>query len=243
MAKQSGADCIAVACPLCQTNLDLRQADIDESTGEATRLPVFYGLLLWFLATMLFGCVTNNVVMLYVAVEATTLTSGLLVAFYWDRRALEAGYKYLMLLTIGITFALFGCVLVYAAAAATGKLEGGQALLLSEVRGVVGLIPSGTALIAVAFLIVGFGTKAGIAPFHPWLPDAHAEAPTPVSVLLSGVMIKMAVYAWRARSASSTRPGLPWRCSLSASACSRWCSGWCSPWPRTTSSDCSHTRR
>jgi hydrogenase-4 component F len=182
-----------------------------ERAGEtiaAPRLPVFYGLLLWFLATMLFGCVTNNVVMLYVAVEATTLTSGLLVAFYWDRRALEAGYKYLMLLTIGITFALFGCVLVYAAAAATGKLEGGQALLLSEVRGVVGLIPSGTALIAVAFLIVGFGTKAGIAPFHPWLPDAHAEAPTPVSVLLSGVMIKMAVYAL-ARTVSIFYPTWP----------------------------------
>ncbi len=57
---------------------------------------------------MVWGCVTNNIIMLYVAVEATTLASGLLVAFYWDRRALEAGYKYLMLLTIGITFALVG---------------------------------------------------------------------------------------------------------------------------------------
>jgi proton-translocating NADH-quinone oxidoreductase chain N len=182
-----------------------------DRTGETVapgRLPVFYGLLLWFLATMLWGCVTNNVIMLYVAVEATTLTSGLLVAFYWDRRALEAGYKYLMLLTIGITFALFGCVLIYAAGAATGALDGGSALLLSELRGVVGLIPSGTALIAVAFLIVGFGTKAGIAPFHPWLPDAHAEAPTPVSVLLSGVMIKMAVYAL-ARTVSIFYPTWP----------------------------------
>jgi hydrogenase-4 component F len=169
---------------------------------------VFYGLLLWFLATMVWGCVTNNVIMLYVAVEATTLTSGLLVAFTWDRRALEAGYKYLMLLTIGITFALFGCVLIYAAGAATGKLTGAGALLVSELRTVAGLIPSGTALIAVAFLIVGFGTKAGIAPFHPWLPDAHAEAPTPISVLLSGVMIKMAVYAL-ARTVSIFYPAWP----------------------------------
>jgi formate hydrogenlyase subunit 3/multisubunit Na+/H+ antiporter MnhD subunit len=128
-------------------------------------------------------------------VEATTLTSGLLVAFFWDRRALEAGYKYLMLLTIGITFALFGCVLVYALAADSGQLDGRQALLISEVRNVASVFPSRTVLVAVAFLIIGFGTKAGIAPFHPWLPDAHAEAPTPVSVLLSGVMIKMAVYA------------------------------------------------
>jgi hydrogenase-4 component F len=161
----------------------------------AGRLRLFQALLLWFLGTMVWGCVTNNIIMLYVAVEATTLTSGLLVAFHWDRRALEAGYKYLMLLTIGITFALFGCVLTYAAAAATGELAGGQALLLSEIARVAHRIPSGTALLAVAFLVVGFGTKAGIAPFHPWLPDAHAEAPTPISVLLSGVMIKMAAYA------------------------------------------------
>ncbi len=159
------------------------------------RLSIFYGLLLWFVGTMIWGSVTNNIIMLWVAVEASTLTSGLLVAFYWDKRALEAGYKYLMLLTIGITFALFGCVLVYAAAAATGTLTGAQPLLISEVRGVAGLLPPRTARLAVAFLIIGFGTKAGIAPFHPWLPDAHAEAPTPVSVLLSAVMIKMALYA------------------------------------------------
>jgi len=175
-------------------------------TDERTRR--FYGLLMWFLGTMLWGCVTNNVIMLYVAIEATTLTSGLLVAFYWDRRALEAGYKYLMLLTIGITFALFGCVLLYASAAATGKLAGANALLISEVRGVVQFIPGGAAAIAIAFLVIGFGTKAGIAPFHPWLPDAHAEAPTPVSVLLSGVMIKMALYAL-ARTVSIFYPSWP----------------------------------
>jgi hydrogenase-4 component F len=165
----------------------------DPNAGR--RVPTFYALVLWFLATMIWGCVTNNIVMLYVAVEATTLTSGLLVAFLWDRRALEAGYKYLMLLTIGITFALLGCVLIYASAASTHQIGGRDALLISEVRHVAHLFPAGTALLIVAFLLIGFGTKAGIAPFHPWLPDAHAEAPTPVSVLLSGVMIKMAVYA------------------------------------------------
>lgn len=176
--------------------------------AAARRTRVFYGLVLWFLGTMLWGSVTNNVVMLYVAIEATTLTSGLLVAFYWDRRALEAGYKYLMLLTIGITFALFGCVLVYAAAAATKQLNGGSALLISDVRTVVRFIPGGTAAMAIAFLVIGFGTKAGIAPFHPWLPDAHAEAPTPVSVLLSGVMIKMALYAM-VRTVSMFYPSWP----------------------------------
>jgi len=156
---------------------------------------IYHGLFNLFIGTMVWACVTNNLIMLYVAVEATTLASGLLVTFYWDKKALEAGYKYLILLTIGLTFALFGCVLVYAGAASTGRIEGFSVLLISEVGKVVHLIPKGTAVIAVAFLIIGFGTKAGIVPFHPWLPDAHAEAPTPISVLLSGVMIKVAAYA------------------------------------------------
>ena len=79
---------------------------------------------------------------------------------------------------------------------------------MSEVRGAAELIPHPTALLAVALLVIGFGTKAGLAPFHPWLPDAHAEAPTPVSVLLSGVMIKVAIYAL-ARTVSIFFPVLP----------------------------------
>jgi len=157
------------------------------------RLNTFYCLLMLFIATMLWGVVTNNVIMLYVAVEATTIASGLLVAFYWDRRGLEAGYKYLMLLTTGVTFALFGCVLLYAAAGP--HLSGVNALLITSIRGVAHLFPRSMVVVISALLIVGFGTKAGIAPFHPWLPDAHAEAPSPVSALLSGVMIKMAIYA------------------------------------------------
>ena len=189
----------------------MEHAQLTQRSGigkPENRLAIFYALFLWFLGTMAWAAVTNNIIMLFVAVEATTLSSGLLVAFFWDRRALEAGYKYLMLLTIGITFALFGCVVVYAAGAATGELGGRDALLLSEVGGVASLIPNRTALIAVSLLIIGFGTKGGIAPFHPWLPDAHAEAPTPVSVLLSGVMIKVALYAL-ARTVSIFFPAIP----------------------------------
>jgi hydrogenase-4 component F len=189
----------------------LEKGEMGERTGVVRaerRLALFYFLVLWFLGTMAWAAVTNNIIMLFLAVEATTLTSGLLVAFFWDRRALEAGYKYLMLLTIGITFALFGCVVVYAAGAATGGLTGREALLISELRGVTGLMPHHTALVAVALLVIGFGTKAGLAPFHPWLPDAHAEAPTPVSVLLSGVMIKVAIYAL-ARTVSIFLPSIP----------------------------------
>ena len=170
----------------------VQEGDMPHTT-TAARLTTYYGWLMLFIATMLWACLSNNIIMLYVAVEASTIASGLLVAFYWDKRALEAGYKYLMLLTVGITFSLFGCVLVYAAGASI--LGGSRGLLLSELRAVAGGFAPTTVILASAFLIVGFGTKAGVAPFHPWLPDAHAEAPTPVSALLSGVMLKVAIYA------------------------------------------------
>jgi proton-translocating NADH-quinone oxidoreductase chain N len=172
-----------------------RRRLLDDNGTDVTDalLPRFYGLYLLVLSTMLWGCVTNNIIMLYVAVEATTIASGLLVAFYWDRRALEASYKYLLLLTVGITFALFASVLLYASA--VPHLGGTNAMLISELQGVAALIPRSLAIFVVALFVVGFGTKAGVAPFHPWLPDAYSEAPSPVSALLSGAMCKMAAYA------------------------------------------------
>jgi hydrogenase-4 component F len=155
----------------------------------------FYWQVMLFISTMLFATTTNNIIILWVIIEATTLASAILVAFYWNKDSVEAGYKYLMLLTVGISFALFGCVLLYSGAASS--LIKGEPLQISVISEAAkaGIIPSSIILLAVAFLIVGFGTKAGIAPFHAWLPDAHAEAPTPVSALLSGVMIKVGVYA------------------------------------------------
>ena len=188
----SGVSLVAVFYSLRYMRHHVQEGGLTHTTTEG-RLTAFYGWLMLFISTMLWACVSNNIIMLYVAVEASTIASGLLVAFYWDKRSLEAGYKYLMLLTVGITFALFRCVLVYAAGAAV--LGGSKGLLLSDLRSVASGFPTTTVVLASAFLIVGFGTKAGIAPFHPWLPDAHAEAPTPVSALLSGVMLKIAVYA------------------------------------------------
>lgn len=163
------------------------------------RLPLFYALVLCFAATMNWACITDNIIVLFLAVEATTLASALLVTFYWNKQALEAGYKYLLLLTVGITFALFGCVLLYAACSAyVGPGHHYESMLISEIsRNASALVLSAPSVIvlATAFLIIGFGTKAGLIPFHPWLPDAHAEAPSPVSVLLSGIVIKVAAYA------------------------------------------------
>jgi formate hydrogenlyase subunit 3/multisubunit Na+/H+ antiporter MnhD subunit len=95
---------------------------------------------------------------------------------------------------VGITFALFGCVLLYAGASPHVP-SGLDPLKITEIAKVAGKMPKSIALLSVSLLLVGFGTKAGIAPFHTWLPDAHAEAPTPISALLSGVMIKVGIYA------------------------------------------------
>lgn len=162
------------------------------------RLPLFYSLVLLFAASMLWACATDNIIVLYLAVEATTLASALLVTFYWNKRALEAGYKYLLLLTVGISFALFGCVLIYGALASYAPGGHWNAMMLSQIRQSVDIIAQrapGMLVLAMAFLVIGFGTKAGVIPFHPWLPDAHAEAPSPVSVLLSGIVIKVGAYA------------------------------------------------
>lgn len=184
---------------------EVQEGSLPHTTSEG-RLSTYYGWFMLFISTMLWACLSNNIIMLYVAVEASTIASGILVAFYWDKRSLEAGYKYLMLLTVGITFSLFGCVLVYAAGA--NQLGGAKGLLISNLKTVAGTFPSATVILASAFLIVGFGTKAGVAPFHPWLPDAHAEAPTPVSALLSGVMLKVAIYAL-VRTVSLFYPAFP----------------------------------
>jgi len=154
----------------------------------------FYGWTMIFISTMILACTTNNIIMLWVIVEGTTLASAILVAFYWSRESLEAGYKYLMLLTVGISFALFGCVLLYSGASPL-IAQGTDPLQITEIAKVAAKIPRTIALLAIAFLLVGFGTKAGMVPFHAWLPDAHAEAPSPISALLSGVMIKVGVYA------------------------------------------------
>jgi hydrogenase-4 component F len=153
------------------------------------RMPMFTSLFLVLEFTLLWVVMTNNIVLLWVALEATTLASALLVSFYWDPRALEAGYKYLLLLTVGITAALFGCVLLYAAAAP--HLGSESALLISNLERVADRIPPNLAIIACLLLLVGFGTKAGLVPFHPWVADAHAEAPAVMSAFLSSVIIKV----------------------------------------------------
>jgi len=182
---------LAFACAVYASGYlpGVHPAEAERHAMLERRLPTFQGLFSILQATLLWVVMTNNIVLLWVALEATTLASALLVSFYWDGRAIEAGYKYLLLLTVGITAAFFGCVLLFAAAAP--HLGSSSALLISNLRGVAGLLPSHIAVLATVLLLIGFGTKAGLAPFHPWVADAHAEAPAVMSTFLSGVIIKV----------------------------------------------------
>ena len=157
-------------------------------------LRFYYSLLSAFNATMMLTFIANHLILFFIAIEASTLATAQLVGFFRDRRSLEAAYKYMVLIIVGIAFSLMGCVLIYSAS--VPHLTGHNAILLSEIGRIASVIPKNVALLAVAFFIIGFSTKGGLIPFHPWLPDAHSEAPAPVSALLSGLIIKIGVYAF-----------------------------------------------
>jgi len=134
----------------------------------------------------------NNLGLLWVATETTTLFTALLVAFVRRGHALEAAWKYLMLGAVGLGFALFGVLLTFYAA--TRQLGDAAALDWDQLSAHAGALDPDLMRIAFVLVLVGFGTKAGLAPMHTWLPDAHGQAPTPVSVLLSGALLNCALY-------------------------------------------------
>lgn len=153
----------------------------------------FYVWLQLSIGAMFAVPLLNNLGLMWVAVEATTLTTALLVAFFRRGHALEAAWKYLMLGAVGLAFALYGLLLTYYAAThALG--ESASALAWDELRDQAALLDPSLMRIAFVLVLIGFGTKAGLAPMHTWLPDAHGQAPTPVSVLLSGALLNCALY-------------------------------------------------
>jgi hydrogenase-4 component F len=131
---------------------------------------------------------------MWVAVEGATLTTVLMVSLYRTHQAIEAAWKYFILCGVGIAQALFGTVLLYMAAEKIIGAEGG-ALLWTHLAAVRSDLDPQIITLAFAFLFIGYGTKVGLVPLHNWLPDAHAEGPTPVSAVLSGLLLNVALYA------------------------------------------------
>ena len=159
---------------------------------KSESLRSYFALVHLFVATMVVTVLADNLGVLWIAMEGTTITSAVLVGYHGHQHGLEAAWKYIIVTTIGISFGLFGTVLVSAAAAAQGA-HGADAMSWSAIMRVAPTLDPGIVRIGFIFVMVGYGTKAGLAPMHLWLPDAHSQAPTPVSALLSGVLIKCAL--------------------------------------------------
>lgn len=148
------------------------------------------GCLLFFLAAMSLVCVSNHLGLLWVAIEATTLASAPMIYFHRRRQSLEAAWKYLLICSIGIALALFGIFLL---AVSTSTIRGVEMpLLLDKLLGQAALFHPQWLKPAFVFLMIGYGTKMGLAPLHTWLPDAHSESPSFVSALLSGALLNCA---------------------------------------------------
>lgn len=172
---------------IAYTGRELAQGEI-----SPRRLHWYYFWFNIFIFTMLAVVMAGNLGIMWVAIEGTTLASALLVGFYEKKTSLEAAWKYIIICTVGIIFALFGTILLhYAAVSVTG--EGGSLDWPSLVAQAGRLNPKLLKL-AFIFALVGYGTKVGLAPMHTWLPDAHSQAPSPVSAMLSGVLLNCALY-------------------------------------------------
>ncbi len=169
---------------------------VEQDKGKMTphRMRLYHGMYQLFSFTMLLALTTNNLGILWVAMEAATLTTVLLVSVYRTAASLEAAWKYFILCGVGIAQALFGTVLLYMAAE---KVLGphGATLLWTSLNAIKTQLDPAIVTLAFAFLFIGYGAKVGMVPLHSWLPDAHAEGPTPVSAVLSGLLLNVAMYA------------------------------------------------
>ena len=166
----------------------------DHGRVSAAGMRLYHSMYQLFTLAMLVVLTTNNLGVMWVAMEAATLTTVLLVALYRTHASLEAAWKYFILCGVGIAQALLGTILVYFAAE---KILGAGvgSLLWTHLDEVKDQLEPTVMSIAFVFLLVGYGTKVGLVPLHNWLPDAHAEGPTPISAVLSGLLLNVALYA------------------------------------------------
>jgi hydrogenase-4 component F len=165
-------------------------------TGRLTpaNLRFYHTMYQVLLGAMNLALLANNIGLMWVAIEVATLTTVLMVGLYRTDRALEAAWKYFILGSVGIALALFGTILIYMAARPVVG-EGLNGMVWTVLIAHVADFDPALLNLAFVFLLLGYGTKVGLAPLHGWLPDAHAEGPTPISAVLSGLLLNVALYA------------------------------------------------
>jgi hydrogenase-4 component F len=166
------------------------RAEFDDQRTKQARM--FFSLSQVFIFTMLLAVTTDNLGVMWVAIEATTLATVFLVNLHNTQNSLEAAYKYLILSSVGIALAFIGTVLMYyAGSAGSGEI----AVNWMSLHAAASHLNPQVVRLAFVFILIGYGTKAGLAPMHTWLPDAHSEAPAPISALMSGVLLNVGLYA------------------------------------------------
>jgi hydrogenase-4 component F len=159
-----------------------------------TTLRFYHAMYQGLMGAMNLALLANNVGLMWVAVEVATLTTVLMVGIYRTHEALEAAWKYFILGSVGIALALFGTIVIYMAAQSDVG-EGLNAMAWSVLVTEAARFDPALLNLAFVFLLLGYGTKVGLAPLHAWLPDAHAEGPTPISAVLSGLLLNVALFA------------------------------------------------
>ncbi|MEA4889203.1 MAG: hydrogenase 4 subunit F [Clostridiaceae bacterium] len=169
------------------------EAEIRRGDLQPKRVQLLYILINAFLLTMILSLTVSNLGVMWIAIEATTLASVFLVGFHSGKAAVEAAWKYIIICSVGITIAMLGIIFLHSAAA--GVLDESATLDWPALLAKADALDGRVLRLAFLFILIGFGTKAGLAPMHTWLPDAHSQAPSPVSALLSGVLLNAAMYA------------------------------------------------
>lgn len=173
-------------------SVDYIAKDVEAGAFSPKKAKAYYLLFNLFSLSMFFVPVVNNLGMVWVGIELTTLTSAFLVGFHNNKGSLEAAWKYIIICSVGIIFALLGTILFYY----TAELGAGiKSLNWTDLVMAAKKLDANIVKVAFLFILVGYGTKAGLAPMHTWLPDAHSQAVSPVSAMLSGVLLKTALYA------------------------------------------------
>ena len=169
-------------------------AHVTAGTISAGQLRLYYALLNVFHFTMVLVVLSNNLGFLWIGTEATTLATAFLVAFYDTKRSLEAAWKYVIICSVGIALALFGVILTYFSSVTIAG-SSSPSLLWTSLMVVAKRLDPAILRLAYVFVLIGFGTKAGLAPMHTWKPDAYGEAPAPISGLMAGGLVNVALYS------------------------------------------------
>ena len=209
------ADALSALLAVCVTFVAALAAWLGPGLGSdegldgarVRRFRIFANL---FAFTMLAAVTTNNVAVMWVAIEATTITSAVLIPLLVSKASVEASWKYILIGSVGIALAFVGTVLAYFDFVSLAGAHGSALLNWTVLRAEAGAMHPQVIQLAFVFILIGYGTKAGLAPMHTWLPDAHSEAPAPLSAMMSGVLLAVALYAivrWKAVVNGTVGPG------------------------------------